>query len=67
MGNIFVLERTSHMHDNCTITRKGGGKQKREELILAALHGILGPAGAAAPGEHSRAVLRQRQSSSLTG
>lgn len=44
------------MHDNCTITRKGRGKQKREEQILAALHGILGPTGAAAPGEHSRVV-----------
>lgn len=52
------------MHDNCTITRKGGGKQSREEQILAALHGILGPAGAAAPGQHSQAGLRQRQASS---
>lgn len=56
------------MHDNCTITRKGWGEVggwKREEEILAALHGILGPTGAAVPGEHSQAVLRQRQASSF--
>lgn len=51
------------MYDNCTCTRKGGKKKKtggkgregkggRGGEILAALHGILGPTGAAVPGEN---------------
>ncbi len=43
------------MYDNCTCTQKKGGKKgerEREGEILAALHGILGPTGAAVPGEN---------------
>lgn len=60
------------MYDNCTCTRKKEKKKQEEEeeeekrereaetergKILAALHGILGPTGAAVPGENPFTVL----------
>ena len=64
---ICVTQRSSHMYDNCTCTRKRRKKTERRRRrkkrrrrrrrrrrgeILAALHGILGPTGAAVPGEN---------------